>query len=147
MSRENPARTLEQTWAGMSWEVERGSFALLGFAEAPVAADLEALGAGPGQVVREGGETTLLLPCSALAEALARHPGASVECDLAWVRFRSPMDWGVVGFLARVTGELAAAGIPLGAVCGFSRDHLFVARGHLPRARDVLARLFGPEAD
>ena len=144
MSRPNPARTLEEAWSGMSWEVEPGSFALLGFAEEPTAGDLEALSSGPAQIVREGGETTLLVPEAQVAAVLARHPGASLERDLAWIRFRTPMGWEVVGFLARVTGELAAAGVPLGAICGFSRDHLFLARRHLPRAAEVLAIHFGP---
>src|SRR5688572_19830917 len=122
MSRPNPARTLEEAWSGMSWEVEPGTFALLGFAEGPTHGDLEGLARGPAQIVREDGETTLLVPEAEVASALERHPGASLERDLAWIRFRTPMGWEVVGFLARVTGELAAAGVPLGAVCGFSRD-------------------------
>ena len=46
------------------------------------------------------------------------------------------MGWELVGFLALVTGRLAAAGVPLGAVCGFQRDHLFVAERH-PRGRSL----------
>ena len=56
------------------------------------------------------------------------------------------MGWEVVGFLARVTGALAAAGVPLGAVCGFSRDHLFVAEAHLERALETLRGSF-PQID
>jgi hypothetical protein len=138
-----PVRDLAEALAGMTFRVEEGSFCLLGFREPPVAADLAAL--VPGQVVREGGETTLLLPERALAAALERHPGARVERGLAWVRFEAALGWEVVGFLSRVCGALAAAGVPLGAVCGFSRDHLFVPRRHLERARAALRDLF-PEA-
>ena len=60
-----------------------------------------------------------------------------------WVRFESAMDWEVVGFLARVTTALAEAGVPIGAVCGFSRDHLFVGARFEAVTRSVLAGLFG----
>ncbi len=129
----------------MSFRVEPGSFALLAFPEPPDAADLAAL-APPAQMVCEAGETSLLVAEDRLQEILTRHPRARVERDYSWIRFEAPMGWEVVGFLARVTGALAAAGIPLGAVCGFSRDHLFVARRHLPAARTNLRQLF-PEVD
>jgi hypothetical protein len=140
--REDFAKSLSAARERMSWEILPGSFALLGFPELPLEADLSALGEGPAQIVREGGETTLLVREEALEQALARHPRARAERDLCWIRFRVPMDWEVVGFLALVTGELASAGIPLGAVCGYSRDHLFLSRRFLEPAREVLARLF-----
>ena len=68
-----------------------------------------------------------------------------VERGLVWIRFDAPMGWEVVGFLALVTGRLAEAGVPIGAVCSFSRDHLFVAESYLERTREVLGGLF-PEA-
>ena len=150
MSRQNPARTLQEAQAGMSWEVLGGRFALLGWDV--VAEDLDPglpepdlLGSGPAQVVVEGGEITLLAPQEIALAWQDRHPRCRVERDLRWIRFRTPMGWEVVGFLARVTSALAQAGVPLGAVCGFSRDHLFVAERHLAQARQVLADLFGPE--
>jgi hypothetical protein len=76
----------------------------------------------------------------------AGHANARVERDLAWIRFDAPMGWELVGFLAHVTGRLAAAGVPLGCVCAHARDHLFVARVHLERARSTLRALF-PETD
>jgi hypothetical protein len=145
MSRPNCARTLEEALEAMAWEVLPGRFVLLGFPEAPEPADLGLLDPGPAQLVREGQETTLLLPRERLAEARARHPRARIEEGLAWIRFRAEMSWEVVGFLGRVTSALAAAGVPLGAVCGFSRDHLFLDERHLARAREVLGGLLGPE--
>ncbi len=128
----------------MRWEVLSERFALVGIDGPPGPQELELLGREPAQVLREGGETTLLLSMSGLAEVLDRHPKAGVERDLAWIRFKAPMGWEVVGFLARVTAALAEAGVPLGAVCGYSRDHLLLSERHLPRARAVLERLFGP---
>ena len=139
---QRPASDLGQALASMSYERIAGRFALVGFDEAPSAADLELLAGAPGQLVREGGETSLLLAQERLEACLSLHPRARVERDLVWIRFRAPMGWEVVGFLARVTGSLAAAGVPLGAVCGFSRDHLFLHERFLEPATRVLDGLF-----
>ena len=122
--------------------IEPGRFALLGFPEPPVDADWALLEQAPAQLVRERDETTLLVSQNALEALLARHPGARVERDLVWIRFEAAMGWEVVGFLARVSGELARAGVPIGTVCGFSRDHLFIAERHLPTTCSVLGRMF-----
>lgn len=133
---------LEDAWRHMRWGVEPGRFVLGGFTGAPTAADFALLGEGPGQITREGGETSLLLSADSLPALRAAHPEIAIEGPLVWVRFEAPMGWEVVGFLARVTTALAAAGIPLGAVCGFSRDHLFVSEVHLDGTRAVLGELF-----
>ena len=130
----------------MTWTLEPQSFALVGFREPPVALDLALLEHPPAQIVRERDETTLLVRHTDVDAVLARHPGARVERDLVWIRFDAPMAWDVVGFLARVTGALASAGVPLGAVCGFSRDHVFLARKHLESARSALRELFPERA-
>lgn len=137
---------LSEALARMRFRVEDGRFALLGFAAPPAAVDWSALGEGPGQLVREGSETSLLVPERALESLLEAHPDAQVEKDLAWIRFDTPMGWEVVGFLALVSGRLAAAGIPIGAVCGFSRDHIFLNAARLPDALGVLRELF-PEGE
>jgi len=141
VSTPEPAPDLEHALAAMSWRFEPGRFVLLGFQGPPTPADLEAL-EPPAQLVREAGETTLLLSAGRLSEVLARHPASRVQEGLLWIRFEAAMGWEVVGFLARVTGALAAAGVPLGAVCGYSRDHLFVAEAHEDTVRRVLDELF-----
>ena len=73
-----------------------------------------------------------------------RQPSADSS---RWIRFETPMDLELVGFLAAVAGKLAAAGVPIGAVCGYSRDHLFVSERHLPRALEVLRELFPASRD
>ncbi|MDA1267192.1 MAG: ACT domain-containing protein [Planctomycetota bacterium] len=141
---EQPARHLDDALARMSFVVEPGSFALVGL-EGPPQPGVLALLTPPAQLIHEVDETSLLLREESLAALLAAHPAAKVERGLRWVRFESPMGWEVVGFLARVTGELAAAEIPIGAICGYSRDHLFVADRYLERTRGCLARMF-PES-
>ena len=130
----------------MRWEVVEPGFCLFGFDEEPRASDLECLRDAPGQLVCEGGETTLLTRAEHEPRVLREHPGARVERDLVWIRFELPMAWDLVGFLALVTTGLARAGVPLGAVCGYSRDHLFIARRNLDTARSVLSELFPSNA-
>jgi len=146
MTGDDTAHELSEACARMRWRVEDDRFALFGFAAAPDPADGALVHDPPAQLIREGGETTLLVRAAREAEILARHPEARVERDLCWIRFEAPMGWDLVGFLALVSGRLAEAGVPIGAVCGFSRDHLFVAEAHLARTREVLATLF-PEAE
>ena len=136
------AQDLPEALARMSFALEPGRFALLGFAEPPLPADLRALERPPAMVAREGGETTLLVRAEELEGLLARHPAARVEADLRWIRFELPMGWELVGFLALVTGRLAAAGVPIGALSAYSRDHLFVAEKKLEPALRVLRELF-----
>ena len=142
-----PTRSLQEAIAGTTWRVEEGRFALVGFPEGPRVEDLALLGRGPAQIIREEEGTTLLVAMDALEGILERHPEARVEPDLAWVRFSMAMDWELVGFLAHVTGALAAAGVPLGCVCSFDRDHLFIAEAHLEAAEEVLSDLFPSLAD
>jgi hypothetical protein len=139
---EAPAHTLDEALAAMSFEVEPGRFALCGFEAVPGPAELALLDGAPGQLTREGGETSLLISANRLDELRTMHPSAQVEEGLVWIRFRAAMGWEVVGFLAKVTGALAEAGIPLGAVCGFSRDHLFVHEKYLEDCLRVLKALF-----
>jgi hypothetical protein len=137
-----PAATLRETLATMRWERIAGDFALIGFDAEPADEDLALARLQPAQIVREGDETTLLVRVEAAEAVLRRHPKARVERPLAWIRFRAPMQWELVGFLAHVSSALASEGVPIGAVCGFSRDHLFVHRRHLERAESALARMF-----
>ena len=123
--------------AGCAWFDEAGLRVRQFFLNGPVG-ERALLGA----LTRIFDETTLLVREELVAGVLERHRTARIERDLVWVRFEAPMGWDVVGFLARVTGELARANVPLGAVCGHSRDHLFLAARHLPAARAALARLF-----
>lgn len=136
------ARDLATALAGMTFTVLEGRFALVGLSEAPLPEDWAAVQNPPASLVVEREETSLLVCEGEVAGLLARHPSARVERPLSWIRFDGPMGWEVVGFLARVTGDLAREGIPVGVVCGFSRDHLFIAERYLPKVRACLSRSF-----
>ena len=140
-----PHSDLQSARNAMTWTVEEGSFALIGCPSFPTAADLQAL-QPPSQLIVEAGETTFLVREEQAPSVLSRHPGSSIEESLAWIRFEAAMGWEVVGFLAEVAGTLSAHGVPVGAVCSFSRDHLFVARRYLTRAEEALLTLY-PRSD
>ena len=144
---EGPTSSLSDALSGTTWREETGRFALAGFAEGPRVEDLALLGRAPAQIVREEEGTTLLVAEDALEGILERHPNARVERGLVWIRFSMAMDWELVGFLAHVTSALAEAGVPVGCVCAFDRDHLFVAEAHLERAAKVLDGLFPVQED
>lgn len=138
-----PARTLEEALRSMRWSLEPSRFLLIGFPGRPTPQDLEVLvGCRPAQLVLEPAETTLLVEEGAARGLVERHPRARVERGLRWIRFEAEMDWQLTGFLALVSGRLAEAGVPLGVVCSFGYDHLFVAEEHLPVVRRVLGELF-----
>ena len=83
---------------------------------------------------------------AALGGLRSRHADLRSEGPLLWIRFDSPMGWEVVGFLARVTEAMAEAGIPIGAVCSYSRDHLFVNTKYKAAVLRTLGGLF-PRGD
>jgi hypothetical protein len=93
---------------------------------------------------RDDRETTALVAESALAHL---PPPAHVERGFALLTLDLPMDWGVIGVLAEVTAAMAAAGVPVGAVSAYSRDHLLVPAPRLAEAIEALAPLTRGVAD
>lgn len=63
---------------------------------------------------------------------------ARAEGGFRLVTLDVELAWGVVGYLARVAGILAAEGIPVGALSAFSRDHLLIKQGDIGRALGAL---------
>jgi uncharacterized protein len=96
------------------------------------------------QVVAEREGVTLLLPERELPGLKAGLGGCRVRRGFRVISFETPMEWTVVGFLARVTGALAEAGVPVGVVCAFDFDHVFVPAGRLAAARRAIARALRP---
>lgn len=80
-------------------------------------------------------EVTALVKQSALGEL----PPAR-RCERGWsvITLDLAMDWDVTGVIAAVSDVLARAGIPLGAITAYSRDHLLVPAARLD---DALAAL------
>ena len=92
----------------------------------------------PFMLLRDTNEVTLLLEEE---DWLAmRHAVRDARIEGGWrlLTLNIELGWHVTGFLARVTEILAAAGIPLGALTAFSRDHLLIKQDDLGRALRVL---------
>jgi len=94
-------------------------------------------------LLRDGREVTML--CEEDDWRAMRHAArdARVEGDFRLVTFDIELAWDVVGFLARVAEILAAAGVAVGALSAFSRDHLLVKQADLGRA----LRALGPHVE
>ena len=103
-----------------------------------VEAELSRLAGDFVQYIREPDILTLLLPQFSWKVIEHRYPEALTQKPVNLFTFSVAMDWDVVGFLAGVTAILANSNIPLGAVCGYYRDHLFIAHQYARRAEAVL---------
>lgn len=68
---------------------------------------------------------------------------AQVETDFRLLTLDVELPWTVVGYFARITEILAAAGISIGAVSSFSRDHLLIKQQDLGNALKVLGEHVG----
>jgi hypothetical protein len=137
----NGATPLSRILAETQLTVHPANFVLVGLppAQQPLAEQLlPAINGDFVQYIREPDVLTLLLPQPAWASVSGLFPTALVEGPLKIFTFTLAMDWQVVGFLAAVTGLLAQNGIPLGAVCGYYRDHLFIAANYAGPAELLL---------
>lgn len=124
-------RDLARLLAGMTPALDAATYV---FCRPPRDASLEGL--TPRGVFEEREGRTLILEADQASRAgltpdfVARRIELTVQSDLA-----------AVGFLARVSAELAAAGIPCNPVSAAFHDHLFVPVALAQRAMEVLERL------
>ena len=89
-------------------------------------------------LLRDPFEVTLLLEESDWRAMRHAARDARVESGFRLVTLGVELGWDVVGFLAHVTAILAAAGLAVGALSAFSRDHLLVKQDDLGRALRAL---------
>ena len=124
-------------------EVEPGTFVLVGMRhedwlrllENP---ELSPRGDAPYMLLRDRYEVTLLLDETDWRTMRHAARDARVEEGFRLVTLDVELDWNVVGFLARVTEILAAAGVSTGALAAFSRDHLLIKQEELGAALRAL---------
>jgi hypothetical protein len=87
-------------------------------------------------------EVTLLLPDEAWNDFASRLPGNTaadtiyrlITCDVA-------LDLSLVGFMARVSGALADAGVSILPYSAYTRDHIFVPAEKLTVAMAAIEKL------
>ena len=90
-------------------------------------------------LLRDPVEVTLLLEDEDWRAMRHATRDAKVEGGFRLVTLDIKLAWNVVGFLARVTEILAAAGVSVGALSAFSRDHLLIKQDDLGKALRVLS--------
>jgi hypothetical protein len=110
------------------------------FAVARLAPDapVPAWAAAPGALVsvtRTGHELSIVAPMEAVPDDVRAERG------FAALRVVGPLAFDAVGVLARLSGALAAAEVPLLAISTFDTDVLLVREAHLDRARRALRAL------
>jgi hypothetical protein len=130
--------SVDEILAATQLTVHPDNFVLVGLSPHEKLPTLAALPNDFYQIIVEPDVLTLLLKGRDWAGLAPAYPTAQTEGPLRLFTFSVAMDWDVVGFLAAVTSLLAANGIPLGAVCGYYRDHLFIAETHAGRAEFLL---------
>lgn len=89
-------------------------------------------------ILKDRWEVTLLLDDKDFSRIRAAVEGAPIRGSLRLLSFDVVLDFGVVGFMAAVSGLLAASGIPILALSAFGRDHLLVDQEHLASALKAL---------
>ncbi|MFN0207464.1 MAG: ACT domain-containing protein [Planctomycetota bacterium] len=145
----NSAATLAEALAAMRFRVLPGFYCLISAPPSELSlltksfAPFAASG-GVVQIVIEKMGVTAVAPEPAL-RSLHSLAGYRIEHNYRVIQFETPMTWDVVGFLALVTRKLAEAGVPLGAICSFDRDYLFIRETHLEQARAALIAGVCPE--
>lgn len=139
--------TIERTIADLlretKIEVSPASFALIGISHQDWSRLLENPELSPRvdavfMIFRDDKEVTLLIEEEDWQRIRHALRDAKVERSFRLLTFDLELPWNVVGYLARVTEILAAAGISVGALSSFSRDHLLIKQDQLGSALRVL---------
>src|SRR5712691_8461802 len=92
----------------------------------------------PFMILRDAHEVTLLVEEDDWRRIRHALRDAKIETGYRLITLDIELPWNTVGYLAKLTGILAAAGVPLGALSSFSRDHLLIKQEDLGKALRVL---------
>ena len=92
----------------------------------------------PFMILRDAHEVTLVLEDEDWLRIRHAVRDAKIETGYRLVTLDIELPWSTVGYFARVTEILAAAGISVGALSSFSRDHLLIKQEELGQALRVL---------
>jgi hypothetical protein len=100
--------------------------------------ELSPRASAPFMFLKDEHEVTLMLDETDWRTMRHAVREARIESGFRLLTFDIELDWKTVGFLARVTQILAQAGISVGALSAFSRDHLLIKQDDLGTALRVL---------
>ena len=95
------------------------------------------------QLIVEPDVLTLLLPQSDWRPLRPAFPRARVQQPFRVISFDLDLPDDLVGFLAVASRALADAGVPILAICGYTKDHILVREEHLDRALAALTAVRG----
>jgi hypothetical protein len=99
------------------------------------------------QLIAEPERLTLLLPQSDWRSLRPAFPHARVQAPFRVISFELDLPDDLVGFLAVASRALADAGVPILAICGYTKDHILVREEHLERALAALGALAGAQEE
>lgn len=97
----------------------------------------------PFMILRDAHEVTLVIEEEDWRRIRHALRDAQVEANYRLVTLDIELPWSTVGYFARVTEILAAAGVSVGALSSFSRDHLLIKQDDLGIALRVLGEHVG----
>jgi hypothetical protein len=97
----------------------------------------------PFMILRDAYEVTLVLDEEDWRRIRHAVRDAKIESGYRVVTLDIELPWSTVGYFARVTEILAAAGVSVGALSSFSRDHLLIKQDDLGKALRVLSEHVG----
>ncbi|HEX2619126.1 MAG TPA: ACT domain-containing protein [Phototrophicaceae bacterium] len=87
-------------------------------------------------------EVTLVVPHEATEEFAGRLRQYEAEASLyRLITFDMILSSDLVGFMAKISGVLAEAGVPIFPYAAYSRDHLLIPEGLFETAMKVLQKL------
>ena len=141
-------RTIDDLLRETKVEVSPATFALIGISHQDWSRLLENPELSPRvdavfMILRDDKQVTLLIEEEDWQRIRHALRDAKVERGFRLLTFDLELPWNVVGYLARVTEILAAAGISVGALSSFSRDHLLIKQDQLGNALRVLGEHVG----
>jgi hypothetical protein len=100
--------------------------------------ELSPRGDAPYMMLRDRYEVTMLLTEEDWRAMRHAARNARVEKDFRLLTFNLELEWSIVGFMAQVAAILAQAGVSIGPLSAFSRDHLLIKQEHLGAALKAL---------
>jgi hypothetical protein len=118
--------------AGVPPEARRAALAALADIDAPFA-----------QLIVEPDLITILAPEQAWPSMRAQLAAARADAPFRVISFDLDLPADLVGFLAAVSQAIAGAGVPILAICGYTKDHMLVREQHLAAALGALEALAG----
>lgn len=143
MKTEQSQASVEELLRRARVEVSPSTFYLIGLRHEDWARllenpELSPRGSASFMLLRDEHEVTLLLDETDWRTMRHAVRDARIESDFRLLTFDIELDWKTIGFLARVTEILADAGVSVGALSAFSRDHLLIKQDQLGNALRVL---------